>query len=186
MTHGTFEMDLTNYGEVKDIRGADEMLIEAVQSMEDLSEAEREQMYAQMSPSFGEKAIEGSMELFTLIYPGRSVNVGEKWKTKTKLSGQVSANVENSYTYSSSEEAYDVITGLGDIGFSDSEKSTINGVDYTYVMSGEVQTEFKIDPKTGWILSAKYDQFFDGHMLMSANGEEMKVPMTFRTNILCK
>lgn len=187
MTLGTFELDITSYGEVTDVRGAEEMLLEAVMTLEDMTDAEKGQLYAQMSPSLGEKAIEGSMELLTLIYPRRAVAVGEQWTTKTRLSGTLDAGVENTYRYATQDDRVDVIEGRGEIDFSKETVQMQSGTEFRYFLDGEIKTDMRIDTKTGWVLSAKYDQFFDGHMTMKIDGgDEMKVPMTMRTNVVCK
>lgn len=187
MTQGSFELDVTDYGEVKAVRGAQDMLLEAVMTLEDMSDEKKAQLYTQMLPTIGDKAIEGSMELLTLIYPQKSVDVGGQWTTKTRLAGQINAEVENTFSYSGKQDNLDFIDGIGKIDFSNQAVNGVGGVEYHYFLDGEVKTHFELDVNTGWIRAAKYDQFFAGYMIMnSPEGGEVRVPMSMRSNVVCK
>lgn len=185
----SFDLKMSKSGKVMEIRNT-ETLWEGIPALlVDMPEAQAEQIKQQIIKSFGGEAMKGNMEMLTAIYPESPVNKGDKWNIKTKIETIMLANISTDYEFSEVVDNYAVIKGNSTI---ESEDSSVfkesNGIPMRFDLSGAMQSEFKVDKKSGWILEAKFNQSISGNGFIKAGSlgtqEEIQIPMSVTNEIL--
>lgn len=174
MIDKAFTFDMTPSGKVTAVYGLDEIVDGMINSM-GIPEAQKAQVKQQLEGFAGEKTMMGSMQQVLNFFPEGKVSKGDSWSTDTELAsfGIKMVNEFNLSELSGSEAVINLSTtleaGLG--------KQSMNGMDMTLEMSGTQTGSFKVDPKTGILISGSLDQDLKG----KANAMGMDIPMTIKS-----
>lgn len=189
MKNKPFEVVLAKTGKVLEVNNIENLIDSAIASFDhiQISEEQREQARAQVMKAYGAEAFRGSTEMVTAIFPDNPVNKGDKWQIETNMESGMSAKVITNYEFFSQTSDYVIIKGNSTIKTEDKDayiKS--NGMPTKYDLKGSMQSEIKVDKKTGWIIDAKIHQELYGDVYIKENPQTpsgMKFPM-YMTNKL--
>lgn len=139
-------------------------------------------MKAQIMNAYGAEALKGNIEMATAIYPDKPVNKGDNWTIHTNLESGMSAKVSTLYEYADLTADYALIKGNSTIETEDKDAYIeANGMPMKYDLKGSMQSEIKVDRKTGWIIETKINQQIKGDAYIKENPQMpngMKIPMT--------
>jgi hypothetical protein len=137
---------------------------------------------SQLLNAYGGKAIKGSIETFTAIFPEKAVKKGAQWNIITNLEAGMASTVSTTYTYEGSEDEFVLISGQGSVETTDKDAYVeTNGMSMKYDLSGTLSSSIKMDKKTGWIHEASINQSIEGTATLKANDQlpdGMTIPMT--------
>ncbi len=154
-----------------------------------VSPIEMEQIKAQLKKAYGAEAFKGSIEMCTNIYPQQKVRVGDKWNIETRLEAGMAASLNTEYEFKGREGDNYLINGKGLLETADKEAYVeINGNPARFDLRGDVNSEIKVDRKTGWIVYVKIKQQIKGDTYILPNerfSEGLKIPMDMQNeNVL--
>lgn len=190
MTKESFEMSLTKYGKVLELRNVEKLWDAAFASLEDLPEEQMEQIKAQINNSFGDEALVGNMEMAFAIYKDGKVRKGDKWTIETDINSTFTGRLTTEYELVDIGKELVSIAGNGTIKTKESDKFfETGGMKIKYDMAGKMASDIKADRKTGWIIEAKITQDIKGVATILANEqipEDMTLPMIIHTEMNIK
>lgn len=163
MKNKPFQVSLSKYGEVREVRNLDAMFDDVIRQFGDLPAADQEQIKTQLMNSYGEKSFKGSIEMLTSIYPRKKVAVGDEWGTAITLETGFSIDIKSSFTLEEIAADYYVIKGESEIETAlKDELVEVNGMKMQYDLSGKMDANIKVDKNTGWIMDAVFIQQISG------------------------
>lgn len=189
MKEKSFNIKMTKTGKVIEVKNIDSLFLNLFDDLPNTSEIQKKQFIEQLSKSFGEKALIGSIEMCTLIFKDMPVSKGEKWEIITNLESVMSAEIKTTFLYKKKEENYIELSGIGKI--KTINKGTyfdLNGIKVKYDLKGTINSVIKIDKKTGWIMDSKINQVISGNTTMIENSGKatLIVPMTIKNSYTVK
>lgn len=150
-----FYIEMTKFGEIKEVNGIDKMVQNAIHELP-ISSNKKEKLKTELESTYGEQAFKGNFEIITLIYPKTLVDMNEAWQTETRLLSKqlkMDAHLLNSYRWTGSSENSVVVEGSSKL-LSDelSENDELKKVD------GSSTIYMELDDKTGWVRTATVHQ----------------------------
>ncbi|WP_282127048.1 DUF6263 family protein [Marinifilum flexuosum] len=179
-----FTMIMSQSGKVIEIKGIDNLFGSLFEGY-DLTEQQKEQILAQLKQSYGAKAIKGSFEQITAIYPEQKVKLGKTWSTETSIEAGMSVNLTTNFVLKAANTDYFLIHGEGNLASNpDAPYIKQNGMDMKILVDGQLTSEIKIDRKTGWIIDATIVQNLSGNTELKASEQMpdgMSIPMTIKS-----
>jgi hypothetical protein len=182
MKNKTFEVTMSKTGKITEVKNVEALWETAINQFDFFSEMQKEQMKVQIMNAYGAEALKGNIEMVTAIYPDKPVNKGDNWTIYTKLESGMSAKMSTFYEYSDLTADYALIRGDSTIETEDKDAYIeSNGMPMKYDLKGSMQSEIKVDRKTGWIIEAKINQEIKGDAYIKENPQVpngMKIPMT--------
>lgn len=168
----TFEITMSKKGKITEVKNFDAIMETVVEGFGDLPEAQKEQIKGQIMQAYGDEAIKNSLEMTTAIYPDKPVKEGDKWTMNTNLESVISMNVSTDYELVELTSDYALIKGNATIKTSDNDANVEAPgipVPMEFDLAGTMQSEIKVDLKTGWIIDAKINQDIQGEASMKEN-----------------
>jgi hypothetical protein len=178
------KVKMNKRGELTEMEDVKSRWEEIINQFDQFPQEEREQVKSQLMNAYGEKAIKGSIEIFTAIFPEKPVKKGAQWNIVTNLEAGMASTLSTTYTYEGSEENFALISGLGSVTTTDKEAyAETNGMSMKYDLSGTLSSSIKMDKKTGWIHEASVEQSIEGTATIKANDQlpdGMTIPMTIK------
>ena len=178
------KVKMNKRGEVTEIEDIESRWEELINQFDQFPLEEREQVKSQLINAYGDKAIKGSIETFTAIFPEKAVKKGAQWNIITNLEAGMVSTLSTTYTYEGSEEKFALISGLGSVKTTDKETYVeTNGISMKYDLSGTLSSSIKMDKKTGWIHEASVEQSIEGTATIKASEQlpdGMTIPMTIK------
>lgn len=184
MINKPFTMIMSQSGKVVEINGIDNLFGSLFEGY-DLAEQQKEQILAQLKQSYGAKAIKGSFEQITAIYPEEKVKLGKKWSTETNIEAGMSVNLTTNFELKAANSEYFLIHGEGDlVSNPNAPYVKQNGMDIKILVDGHLTSDIKIDRKTGWIIDATIVQNLSGNTELKASEQMpdgMSIPMTIKS-----
>ncbi|RKE03479.1 DUF6263 family protein [Marinifilum flexuosum] len=179
-----FTMIMSQSGKVIEIKGIDNLFGSLFEGY-DLTEQQKEQILAQLKQSYGAKAIKGSFEQITAIYPEQKVKLGKTWSTETSIEAGMSVNLTTNFVLKAANTDYFLIHGEGNLASNpNAPYIKQNGMDMKILVDGQLTSEIKIDRKTGWIIDATIVQNLSGNTELKASEQMpdgMSIPMTIKS-----
>jgi len=182
-----FGIRLTKAGKVLEVKNIEALFAHIFDKFPQLSEAQQEQLKAQLMKSYGEKAFKGNLEMSLAIFPDVPVTPGDSWLINTQLESTIDAKISTTYTFSDMQNAYYTIRGVSDMKTVDSETYfETNGMSIKYDLTGSMVSEIKVSSQTGWVNESVVEQKMSGTAYIldgpkTPGGLEM--PMAFTTII---
>jgi len=178
------KVKMNKRGEVTEIEDVESRWKELINEFDQFPEEERKQIESQLINAYGDKAIKGSIETFTSVFPEKAVKKGAQWNITTNLEAGMASTLTTTYTYEGSEDGIALISGEGSVKTTDTDAYTeTNGMSMKYDLSGTLSSRIKLDKKTGWIHEASIDQIIEGTATIKANDQlpdGMTIPMTIK------
>lgn len=171
-------------GEVTEIEDIESRWEEIINQFDQFPKEEREQVKFQLLNAYGGKAIKGSIETYTAIFPEEKVKKGAQWNVTTNLDAGMATTLSTTYTYEGREGEYAFLSGSGSVETTDKDAYVeTNGISMKYDLSGTLSSSIKMNNKTGWIQEANIDQAIEGTATIKANEQlpdGMAIPMTIK------
>lgn len=170
-----FELEINKKGRVKEVRNIDALWQTVIDSSDDLSEEQKEQMKSQIKAAFGEETIKSNMELASAIYPDKPVKKGDKWTINTNIEGDIKLKVSTEYELVDFTSEYALIKGNAIIepnNFDENNAKSMMPMPMKFDLSGNKTSEIKVDINTGWIIEAKTTQEIEGEIEMQMGGSQ--------------
>lgn len=166
-----FTMEISPYGSVVNITGANEIIDKMLEDMDfPESESMSQEIKTSMQNQFGDAALQETMKKMFSIYPGRPVGVGDSWQAIWNMSKGFPMILNNTWKITdidSNQVFLDVYTKA------ESNKEAIliqmGGVEMSYDLSGEQKGSMILDRATGWCIGSQLEQAFEG--TIKATGE---------------
>jgi hypothetical protein len=172
---------MTPRGEVKELKGADEILAAVLESMGDLPEQVRATAKQQMESQFGEAAMKESFEQMTAIYPKDPVAVGESWDVEHRVTAGMPMVINTTYTLKSLDGGRATLDFKGTAKTDpDAPAGIVPGAKFS--LEGTQTGSLALDQATGWIASGTLKQAMDGKMSVDVGGQQVEVPMQIKSD----
>lgn len=188
MKDKAFGITMSKTGKITDVKNVEALWSTAINTFDQLSEMQKEQIKAQIMKAYGGEALKGNIEMVTAIYPDSPVNRGDKWTINTKLESGMSANMTTDYEFAELTSEYALIKGKSTIVTADKDAYIeSNGMPMKYDLTGSMDSEIKVDKNTGWIIEATINQKIEGDTYIKENPQlpnGMKIPMTMINDVV--
>ncbi len=162
LTRTPFDISITKYGVVQDVKM--EKVFDNLFSFDpEIPKIEKARMIYMLKQSFGEKAMKGSIEMLTAIYPEKPFKEGDEWKNKIRLETVSGVTMENKFVLDELNKHFAIINSQSN-AVSDENNSfiNINGEFLRFNSKGSMHSTFKIDTSTGWIIESEINQNISG------------------------
>ncbi|MGI6572602.1 MAG: DUF6263 family protein [Fermentimonas sp.] len=180
-----FEVIMSKTGKVKEVKDIENLWETAINQFEILTDAQKEQIKAQLTKSYGAYAQKGNIESVTAIYPDKPVRKGDKWTIQTRLESGILAQVSTDYEFVDLTPGYALIKGHSTIKTDDKDAHVeLEGAPMKYDLTGTMESEIKVDTQSGWIIEAKINQKVKGETIIKATPEQpngMVIPTSMIT-----
>jgi hypothetical protein len=158
-----FTATFTKSGRVKSVENVENMISSVLDSFPQVQGPQKEQIKDQFLQSFGAKAIKGSIELATAVFPEVPVSKNDKWTVNTKLESAMTASIATVYQLIDVTPASYVIHGEGKLTTNPTaDFKKVSDMPMKYNMTGTMTAEIKADKVTGWISESKSKQVISG------------------------
>jgi len=179
-----FYVKISKQGKVVAFSGVDRLIDSLLVQLKETYPIDQGVLRTQLMSSYGEESFKGNFEMVTAIYPDKPVRIGDSWQVSTKLVGQLSAQLNCTYTLAPSANNKVHITGNANISSikSDNESASFQSNN----LRGKMSSEFQVDERSGWISSAKILQEFEGDMFVKENAtypNGITIPMACSSEI---
>jgi hypothetical protein len=162
MTRSPFEATISEYGIVRDVEMGN--LFDNLLSLDlDIPKLDQAHAVYTLEQTFGEKAMKGSLEMFTAIYPQGPVTVGDVWNNTIRLETISGVTLNNQFELLDRNSNKTVIK-INSETISDKDESftEMNGEFYRISSNGKMEATHILDSKTGWIIESEIVQDITG------------------------
>jgi len=125
-----------------------------------------------------ESTLRGNIEINTAHLPGKTVQVGEKWTSQTKISyNGIGIIITGNYklkkiTGNKAEIKADVTNEPAN-----SDPIDMGGAQITYDARGLGEVDLIVDTTTGWVLKSSSKSHSQGNIQVKAQGQEFQMPV---------
>ncbi|MEZ2334059.1 DUF6263 family protein [Mucilaginibacter sp. RCC_168] len=158
-----FTATFTKSGRVKSVENVENMISSVLDSFPQVQGPQKDQIKNQFLQSFGAKAIKGSIELATAVFPETPVSKNDKWTINTSLESAMSAKTSTVYQLTDISPTSYVIHGEGTLATDASaDFKQVSNMPMKYNMTGTMTADIKADKVTGWISESKSKQVISG------------------------
>lgn len=183
-----FKVVMNHVGEVVNVQEVEDLWGNMIDQFDEIPQAQREQLKAQLLKAFGEKALKGNIEMVTAIYPDHAVNKGDTWIVHTNIETGMAAKIKTNYEFVETTDEYALIKGTSTIKTEDKDAYIqTNGMDIKYDLTGTMTSVIKVDKNTGWIIESTINQEIAGDTYIKENPQipnGMKIPMHMQSNMV--
>ena len=162
MIKSPFEAVITDYGIVKNVEM--EKVFDNLLSLDlNMSKLDKAHAIFTLQQTFGEKAMKGSIEMFTAIYPKGPVKVGDIWNNSIRLETISGVTMNNQFELLNRDQNKTTIK-INSETVSDKDDSFIemNGEFYRISSKGKTEAIYILDSQTGWIKECQIVQEIKG------------------------
>ncbi len=179
------KMKMDHLGKVSGLEDVESLWDSVINQFSQFPLEQRQQVKSQLMNSYGNKAITGSIETITAIFPEKPVKKGAQWNILTNLEAGMSSTLSTTFTFQGNEAGFALIGGQGTMETTDKDAYIeTNGMMMKYDLSGTSTSQFKIDQKSGWIQEATIEQNIGGDAFIKESDqipEGMTIPMNIRS-----
>lgn len=183
----SFNVKMSKSGKVLELSGVEAMW-EAAFADQNISEAEKAQIMAQLNQTYGSDAIKGNIEMVSAIFPEDKVSTGDQWTNEVNINSGAKAVAKTTYTYNGIENGLHQIDGSGTITTAEDGATVVtNGMELNMDLNGSMESTISVDAATGWIVEAKINQKIDGTANVAANEQlptGLSIPMEIRNEMI--
>jgi hypothetical protein len=184
-----FGVRMSRSGKVLEIIGIEKIFDAVFDQFSELPADQLQQIKSQLQEAYGEKSFRGSMEMLTAIYPEKPVAIGEKWNVQTNLMGMLDAKIDASFQLDQNTRDYRLITGNAQIKVNPESTVEMEKGALKMDLEGTMLSNIKVDPKTGWVIAANFNQNIQGESVIQPSDEMpdgMSIPMSLISKIEIK
>ncbi len=187
MVGKTFYITMLKNGKITEVRNSDVLFETVYDKLPNVPEAQIQQMKAQLSQAYGEKALRGNLGMVTSIFPDKPVSIGDTWNVTTNMESGFTALMTSTYKYLEEGSDYYLIGGDSEIQTADTDDYVENnGMKMKYNLNGTLVSKIKINKETGWIVDAKINQELKGNTEIQGNAQMpdgMSIPMEMKNDM---
>lgn len=161
----SFQMTISASGKIISIKNMNELFSHIFDSLTSLSLEEREQFKTQFAQAYGESAFKSSFSSTTSFFPNYAIKIGDEWTNNNKIESNYTFNVVSKYQLIDVDKKYYYFTAksnLNTVNQSDSAFQDVNGMLIRVLLSGNAESTYKLDKKTGWIVECVTKQQLRG------------------------
>lgn len=186
MTNKSFTIVMSKKGRVSSIKDIDKVYEGMFEGLSNITPEQKAQFKAQMMQSFGPKALKGSIETATAIFPNNKVGKADKWTLSTKIESVMAADLTSAFTLQDITDSNYLLHGDAVIKTDDNAPFVeLSGMPVKYHMAGTAVYDMKLDKVTGWTTEARITQTIKGNVEIKDNPKVpggMSIPMTVNTD----
>ncbi|MDR6940478.1 DUF6263 family protein [Mucilaginibacter pocheonensis] len=179
-----FTAIFTKSGKIKSVENIENMISSVLDGFPQVQGPQKDQIKAQFIQSFGAKAIKGSIELATAVFPETPVSKNDKWTINTTLESAMTAKVTTVYQLTDITPTSFIIHGDANIATNANDDfKRVNDMPMKYNMTGTMTADIIADKITGWISESKTKQTISGTVEIKDNP---KIPggVTFPMSVI--
>ncbi|MBN9295700.1 MAG: hypothetical protein J0I41_01760 [Filimonas sp.] len=171
----SISMTVSAKGEVKEVKGVEELLDKMVANMPGDS-ATKPMMKENIKKLMGEDYMKSMMEQSFKIYPAGAVKIGDNWKTDMEMKNGIALKLANTFTLKSVENNVAKLDVKSDISSGSME---MMGMKIETDLKGTQTGTFDLDVPTGMATSGDITQEISGNMKVMG----MEMPMKIQTKM---
>jgi len=177
-----FTIVISPKGEVRELRGLDQMLAQVVNDLDLPPQAAsaREQIVAALKKQFGDDATKEMLGQTFNIFPPDSIPIGGTWRKRIEMRSVYPMVIDARYTLQSIKENEAHISLSAEIGSNPKTSPlTFGGMTMEYQFSGKMEGELVLDLESGLTKSGRTNQVFSGEMKITGgpSGKPTAVPI---------
>jgi Family of unknown function (DUF6263) len=143
----TFTMKVDEEGNVLSVTGFEEIINGMVDSA-GVDEDMKLQMRVSLKDQFNEQELKNQFAQAFMIFPNKSVKVGDSWQKKFKMGGKMPASYSTTYTVKKMENEQITLDA----------KTTITSAEGEMEVKGEQTGILLVNSKTGLVVNAEFTQ----------------------------
>ncbi|NRF41092.1 DUF6263 family protein [Pedobacter foliorum] len=182
----SYQIKMSNTGRVIEVKGADSVLKKIITDMPGLPEESKEMLMKQISFTYGDKAIKENTPLGMNMYPQKLVKEGDTWNFNRKGGeNPMEPKMDAVYKLDKITASEYLISGITkmEIGNQSKDSKISGGNPMAFSVSGIMNSNNKIDKKTGVITEIKVSQDLKGSVTVNSGDQTQKgttIPMTIK------
>ena len=177
-----FTIFMKKDGSIEKVSGLEGIMSSMFDGLDSLSDMEKQQLAAQLKDSWGDEALKKNLDMTSSIYPtSGQAAINTPWKKDMSIKSVVDINANVEYTLTEATPEFNHITGKGTISVD--QDTTLSGTPAKIALNGDLDFDIKLDPTTGWITTTNIKQNVGGEIKVSANGQDMSIPITTKSTI---
>ena len=182
MTKRKFDADIDLKGNIKEVKGLEEIITDATSPMGEQASMINEQI----SAGFGDSGLAKNLGMFTAIMPEGTVKEGSTWTNEQFTASGLPLILRNTFTLKSITDGMATIEVKAVISV-DPANSTqeLQGMKASYFLEGNRTGTMQMEVKTGFVTSANIDDEIVGSINLESSPqmpEGMTIPIEMNSN----
>jgi hypothetical protein len=169
---------MTYAGKVIEIVNFDAVSQNIFEGIENLPPQTKTMVEMQAKNMISRDMLNGMIESTLSYLAGTTVQPGDKWETAFTISaGGLGMVTSTKYKLESVQNNVAVLVGESSLEPASNEAINMNGALITSNLRGMGKVTYKVDTKTGWIISGTIKNQISGNMSVQAPGQNMEIPV---------
>ena len=168
-------------GEVIDVQGYKELGSQLINGFAQEDIYGKQAAQGQWDQLIGKGLIKKNLDQLFTIFPDSAVRIGDKWKIDSKQEGEFGLNVKTFYKLKDIQDGVAIIESEAELE-SDGTPVNLTGYSVTANVKGSLEGEYRIETKTGMLLSSEISSILKG-VIVSGDKE---TPVKIENNIMVK
>ncbi len=180
-----FMMRVNPLGKVLSIKGAEEMLKNAMEKADLPPGPETDAIKQNLAQQFSDEALKKNWENMMAFYPDEPVGVGGRWNIKGEGAGAFSMTLYNAYVMEKLEKDTAVLRVESTlITGGNGEPIRVGAMEMKHSLKGRQRGTIHLDLETGFTRSAEMTQNISGTIEMDVGGGKIiKWPIKIKTKV---
>jgi hypothetical protein len=167
-------------GEVITVDGYKELADKIMQGFNSTDAYTKNILQTKLDQLISDGIIKQNMDQLFKIYPDSALHIGDRWKSLSKQNGEISLNVKSIYTLKDIDNDVAIIKIEGELISDKSAPANFTSMTNASTdLKGQQQGEYKMDTKTGLLISGKMTAKIEG--TIQAMGRE--IPVVIKTTL---
>nr|WP_068891757.1 DUF6263 family protein [Pedobacter panaciterrae] len=186
----SYQVKMSNSGRIVETIGADSIFKDLIAKMPSLPEELKAALVKQMSDSYGDKALKENAALGMNFYPQKSVKEGDTWNVRREGGDNLMApKIDAAYKLDKITLSEYIISGKSTMVVGSNGKNGVMNIviPMQYDLSGTMNSNYKIDKKTGMIKESKINQEMKGNITINSGAlakSDSKIAMSITGEII--
>jgi len=186
-----FKIKMTPAGEIVEVSDTDSMFADFFKANANLTEEQKASAKKQIEGSFGPENIKNALASSCGIFPSNAVKIGDKWTKEGTFTANMNAKIATTYELKEINKDYYILGSVSEFINDGNSGMDLNGVKVNLNITGNITGDFKVNRKSGWIMSSegKQNVSAEGEIAMNnggAEGEKVKLKMKIEGNSIIK
>lgn len=167
-------------GQVDHIEGFDELFDQIFENLTIPAGISKDQIKDQVKQNLSSETFKTNIETLTYIFPDHPVKVGDKWTNEQEGKSNFSVLMKNQWEVKSLSQENVLLHGNTTISTRKDEKANFSGLPGQVILTGNVITNYNMDPKTGWVKNGEKEMTMQGTISLDKNPQlpdGMEIPV---------
>ena len=181
-----FTMVVDRFGKVETVNGLDSLGKKIVNELDLKNPMIKAQLFENFKGMFGNKMLKGNIEMLTYFFPKKPVRIDESWSNTFSLKAAIPATFDNTWKLTNYDSTLTTIQGNTLIeSVNGGTPVPIGNMAIGYDIEGTQTSAIHIQPKSGWILSAKIKSHITGTINVEKSSQlpkGLKIPFDLKTD----